>query len=203
MNKLILASASPRRRELLEGLGLKFDIIVSNEEENIDKSLPPELYTGELALLKATAVAKRILERKKQIIIAADTVVYLEDEILEKPKDAPDAFNMIKRLSGKTHQVYTGLCVMRICDGTTVTRSIKTDVKFKTLSDEVIKQYISTMEYSDKAGGYAIQGKGAVLVEGIYGDYFNVVGLPLSALADVLRDEFGIDIFDKELVYES
>lgn len=203
MNKLILASASPRRRELLEGLGLRFDIIVSNEEEKTDKELPPKLYVGELALIKAAAVAKQITDRKKQIIISADTIVCLGDEILTKPKDNEDAFNILKKLSGKTHCVYTGICVMRLSDALTVTKSVKTEVVFKELDDETIRKYIGTGECSDKAGAYGIQGKGSVLVKEIHGDYFNVVGLPLTVLSDVLKDEFDIDIFDKELMYES
>lgn len=203
MNKFILASASPRRRELLEGLGLKFDIIVSNEEENINKNLSPDLYTSELAMLKAAAVAKHISDRKKQIIISADTVVCLDNTILEKPINADDAFNMLKELSGRTHLVYTGICVMRLADAKTVTKSIKTEVTFKQLSDDTINRYIATGEPLDKAGAYGIQGKGGVLVEKIDGEYSNVVGLPISALYDVLKNEFDIDIFDKELVYES
>lgn len=203
MNKLILASASPRRRELLEGIGLKFDILVSNEEENIDKKLPPELYVSEIALLKAAAVAKEITDRKNQIIISADTIVCLDNEIMTKPKDEEDAFNILKKLSGRTHCVYTGICVMRMSDAATATKSVKTEVVFKTLDDETIKKYIQTGECRDKAGAYGIQGKGSVLVKEIHGDYFNVVGLPITALADVLKDEFDIDIFDKEFMYES
>ena len=203
MDKFILASASPRRRELLENLGLKFNIIVSNEEENIDKNLSPDLYTSELAMLKAAAVAKHISDRKGQIIISADTVVCLDNIILEKPKDSDDAFNMLKKLSARTHSVFTGVCVMRLADAKTVTRSIKTEVTFKELSDDTIKRYIATGEQLDKAGGYGIQGKGGVLVEKINGEYSNVVGLPISALYDIFKNEFDIDIFDKELVYES
>ena len=198
MERIILASASPRRRELLEQLGIKFDIVVSTEtEENIDKSLPPEAYTSELALLKAAAVGKKLTElnRKNSIIIAADTVVYFEGKILGKPKNDVDARNMLKMLSDNRHEVYTGICVMRLKDAYTVSRSVKTSVKFKSLTDAMIDGYIRTQEPADKAGAYGIQGMGAVLVEEINGDYFNVVGLPLSCLYDILKNEFDVDIF--------
>lgn len=198
MEKIILASASPRRRELLEQLGLKFDIVVSNEDEkNADKNLPPEAYTSELALLKACAVGKKLAEmnRKNCIVIAADTIVYYNGEILGKPNNDEDARKMLKMLSNNTHEVYTGVCVMRMSDAYTVSKSIKTTVKFKTITDEMIERYIRTQEPADKAGAYGIQGRGAVFVEEIKGDYFNVVGLPLSALYDILKKEFDIDIF--------
>lgn len=194
MEKIVLASASPRRRELLEQIGIKFDIVVSNEpEDEIDKSLSPENYTSELALMKACNVAKKLTgtKRKDSLIIAADTVVYSDGKILGKPKDSDDAFRILKSLSGKAHEVYTGICVMRLTDGYATSKSIKTTVKFKKLTDKTIKAYIKTGEPADKAGAYGIQGRGAVLVEEICGDYFNVVGLPLSALYDVLISEFG------------
>ncbi len=194
MEKIVLASASPRRRELLEQIGIKFDIVVSNEpEDEIDKSLSPENYTSELALMKACNVAKKLTgtKRKDSLIIAADTVVYSDGKILGKPKDSDDAFRILKSLSGKAHEVYTGICVMRLTDGYATSKSIKTTVKFKELTDKTIKAYIKTGEPADKAGAYGIQGRGAVLVEEICGDYFNVVGLPLSALYDVLISEFG------------
>lgn len=194
MEKIVLASASPRRRELLEQIGIKFDIVVSNEpEDEIDKSLSPENYASELALMKACNVAKKLTgtKRKDSLIIAADTVVYSDGKILGKPKDSDDAFRILKSLSGKAHEVYTGICVMRLTDGYATSKSIKTTVKFKELTDKTIKAYIKTGEPADKAGAYGIQGRGAVLVEEICGDYFNVVGLPLSALYDVLISEFG------------
>ena len=198
MEKIILASASPRRRELLEQIGLEFDIVVSTDsEENIDKTLPPDIYTAELAIFKATSVAKKLNEigRKKCVIIAADTIVYHNGNILGKPKNKSDAVNMLKALSGSCHEVYTGICVMRLDDGFMVSKSVKSDVYFKVLTDEMINAYINTREYADKAGAYGIQGMGAVLVDKIKGDYFNIVGLPLSALYDVLTNEFNFDVF--------
>ena len=194
MEKIVLASASPRRRELLEQIGIKFDIVVSNEpEDEIDKNLSPENYTSELALMKACNAAKKLTgtKRRNSLIIAADTVVYSDGIILGKPKDKEDAFGILKGLSGKTHEVYTGVCVMRLSDGYAVSESVKTSVVFKNLPDSMIKRYIETGEPMDKAGAYGIQGKGAVLVKEINGDYFNVVGLPVSTLYDMLVSEFG------------
>lgn len=197
MDRLILASASPRRRELLENIGLKFDIIVSSEnEENIDDTLPPKLYTSELAVLKANSVAKKLIEegRQKGIIISADTVVYLDEKILGKPKNKEDAFLMLNSLSGRIHSVYTGICVLRLNDGFMVSESVRTDVKFKDIDDNLIRKYIGTNEPMDKAGAYGIQGIGSLLVEKIDGDYFNVVGLPVSTLCEILKKEFNVDI---------
>ena len=195
MADFILASASPRRKELLGRLGIDFDIIVSEADESaIPKDIPVKLYVQELAMLKAAATAKQVLKNKKAYVIAADTVVTLDGEVLGKPKDAEDAFNILKSLSGREHEVYTGICVMRIKDAKTVCRAVKTDVRFKELTDEKIRVYIAPGEPMDKAGAYGIQGIGAVLVDGISGDYFNVVGLPLAALSDVLEKEFDIEI---------
>ncbi len=199
MRKFILASASPRRRELLEQIGMDFDIVVAPiDESGIDKNMTPDLFTGVLSMYKAAAVAKVLREegRSKEIIIAADTIVYLDGKILGKPKNSEDAKLMLKNLSGKDHEVYTGLCVMRIKDGYSVSRSVKTTVSFKELSDSEIDAYIKTNEPDDKAGAYAIQGKGSAFVKGISGDYFNVVGLPLSELYDILKNEFQIELFN-------
>ncbi len=201
MRKFILASASPRRRELLEQLGINFDIMVAPiDESGIDKAMAPDLYTGVLSMYKAAAVAKVLREqgRTKEIVIAADTIVYLDGKILGKPTDDNDAKRMLMELSGKEHEVYTGLCVMRIKDGYSVSRSVKTIVSFKDLSEEEIDAYIKTGEPSDKAGAYAIQGKASAFIKSITGDYFNVVGLPLSELYDILKNEFDIKLFIKE-----
>lgn len=199
MKKFILASASPRRKELLEQLGLEFDILVAPvDESGIDKNMSPDLYTGVLAMYKAAAAAKALREsgRTRKLVIAADTIVYSDGEILGKPKNQDDAVRMLKLLSGRKHEVYSGLCVMRIKDGYSVSRSVKTTVSFKDLSEEEIEAYVNTGEPFDKAGAYAIQGKASVFVSGISGDYNNVVGLPLSELYDILKNEFNIEIFD-------
>lgn len=194
MKEYVLASASPRRREILDNLGIDFDIVISNaNEDKIDKnSMPINLYVQELALIKAAAAAEVLNRGKnnKSIIISADTVVCCDNKILGKPKNKEDAFNMLSMLSGRSHEVYSGICVMRMSDGFAVADYEKTSVTFKKLSPDTIKRYIETNEPMDKAGAYAIQGKGAVLIEKLNGDYFNVVGLPVSKLADVLKKDF-------------
>lgn len=195
MSEIILASASPRRRELMENMGLGFTVMVSDaDESSVDSSVPPEIYVQELALLKAAAVAKSVIENKEAIVISADTIVVNDGMILGKPKDEEDARNMLSTLSGKMHKVYTGFCVMRLADAFTVCKNVCTEVVFKKLSEEKIERYIKTSEPNDKAGSYAIQGFGAMLIEKINGDYFNVVGLPVSELADVLETEFGFEL---------
>lgn len=194
--QLILASASPRRREILENLGLKFLVVESKADETSVKSdgiLVP-VYVQELALLKAADCLKRIVSKREMLIISADTVVSIDDEILGKPKTQEDAFSMLKRLSGKTHKVYTGFCVMRSSDAKSVCGFSETEVTFKDLTDAEIISYIKTNEPMDKAGAYGIQGLGALLVCKISGDYLNVVGLPVSALSDVLKSEFDYNI---------
>ena len=195
MIDFILASGSPRRKELLELMGLEFKVIVSQaDEDSVSKDLKPELYVQELALLKASATAKEVLRNKNAVIISADTIVTLDGQILGKPKDEDDAFNMLSKLSGREQEVYTGYCVMRISDGKAVCGKVRTKVKFKDLSDDKIRGYINSGEPMDKAGAYGIQGLGSLLIEKIDGDYFNVVGLPISALADTLEDEFDIKL---------
>lgn len=194
MTELILASASPRRRELMENMGLDFRVIVSEaDEESVDKCVPPEIYVQELALIKAAAAAKTIIKNKNAIVISADTIVVNNGKIIGKPKDKEDAVQMLSSLSGKSHFVYTGFCVMRLSDAKTVCKSVATEVIFKTLSQDKIKNYVNTGEPMDKAGAYGIQGLGAMLVEKINGDYFNVIGLPISELGEVLETEFMID----------
>lgn len=196
MYRFILASQSPRRKELLENIGTEFEVIVSDADESSvsGDGITPGLYVRELALIKAAATAKKVLKDKKAVIIAADTIVTLDGKILGKPKDDNSAREMLSSLSGRKHEVYTGYCVMRVKDGYTVCKSVKTDVYFKELTQEKINAYIATGEPSDKAGSYGIQGIGGLLVEKIDGDYTNVVGLPVSALADTLESEFDINI---------
>ncbi len=196
MAEFILASASPRRKELLSLITEKFDVIVSDaDEDSVSKDIPVMLYVQELALLKAAATAKAVLKRKDAIIIAADTIVTLDGKILGKPNGEDGAFKMLKSLSGRMHEVYTGYCIMRMSDGKTVCNSVRTEVEFKELTDEKIRGYIATSEPMDKAGAYGIQGFGSKLVKGINGDYFNVVGLPVSAICDTLEKEFEIETF--------
>lgn len=173
--KIILASASPRRKELLALAGIEYEVIVSQCEETLPDGITPDKAVEELARQKAEDVFSR---NNDALIIAADTVVALGNTILGKPKDEEDAFNMLSSLSGRRHTVFTGVCI-RTKDKTDIFH-VATQVEFYDLTEKEIKDYIATKEPMDKAGAYGIQGKGFVLVKGIHGDYFNVVGLPLA-----------------------
>ncbi len=197
MKKIILASASPRRRELLQNLGVRFDIVISDADEgSVSQDIAPQLYVQELALLKASASAKRLDKSIfcDTLVISADTIVVSEGKILGKPEDKEAAKKMLKCLSGHTHQVMTGICIFRVKDGFSVCDCVTTDVTFKELADDVINDYVKSGESLDKAGAYGIQGLGSVLCEKIDGDYFNVVGLPVSRLYDILKNEFDFNI---------
>jgi len=182
--KIILGSASPRRKELLERMGLTFEVIPSKGEEIITKKIPSEIVT-ELAQQKARAVLRGLTERDRDLlIIGADTIVAYGHQILGKPADEEDAYRMLQTLSGKTHQVYTGVCLFRVNpDGCTEHLFYeKTDVTFYPLTDREIWEYIRTGDSMDKAGAYGIQGIFAKYVREIHGDYNNVVGLPIARL---------------------
>lgn len=190
MKKVILASASPRRRELLDQVNIEYQLCPSTIEEQITSSLPREVVES-LASQKALDVAGRMLETDdKRIVLGADTVVAFEDQILGKPVDDADAVRMLQMLSGHTHQVYTGVCLVKNVGGRLENQcfSVCTNVRMYPLTKEQIKWYVSTKEPADKAGAYGIQGLGAVLVEAIEGDYNNVVGLPLSKVWHTLED---------------
>ncbi len=178
---LILASGSPRRRELLSLITDEFEILVSGCDEFVPEGTPAEKVPAILAEQKALAVAKL---RPEDTVIGSDTVVVLNDEIFGKPKDKVHAHAMLKALSGKKHFVYTGVAVAE--KGEVRSFVQKTEVEFYELSDETIEKYIATGEPMDKAGAYGIQGKGSVLVKGIVGDYFNVMGLPVAETARFL-----------------
>lgn len=199
MKKIILASASPRRQEILKNLGIDFEVSVSDADESkIDKnSVPVSIYVQELALLKATAVAERIKNRNA-IIISADTVVCLDGKILGKPKDEENAKEMLRFLSGKCHSVFTGVCVMDAKTLKSVCAREESKVYFKELSDSRIEDYVKTGEPLDKAGGYAVQGLGGMLVEKTEGDFLNIIGLPANRLCDILEAEFEFDIFKEQ-----
>lgn len=188
----ILASASPRRREILNEAGVMHTVKPSDADENISIALPPEKYVMELALLKGAAVAKDA--QKNDIIISADTIVVSDGEIMGKPRDFDDALKMLTKLSGKWHSVLTGYCVIKGSDGEASVKYEETRVKFREITEKEAMHYIRSGECMDKAGAYGIQGKGRLLVERIDGDYFNVVGLPICALAKMLKDDFGIEI---------
>lgn len=179
---MILASASPRRKELLALAGFDFQIETAAVEETYDPTLPPEQIVMHLAAVKSAPVAAR---HPDETVIGADTVVVLDEAILGKPHSTDEAKAMLRRLSGRVHQVYTGVCLRR---GEKVVRfAACTLVHFKVLTEEEIAAYVATGEPMDKAGAYGVQGRGCVLVEGIEGDYFNVVGLPVSRLYDEIK----------------
>jgi len=188
--KIILASKSPRRIELLKLLKIDFEVIPSNIDENISEK-DPKLLAEKLSYLKAMSI------KKDGVVLAADTVVTLDKEIFGKPRDYKDAFRMLKSLSGKWHTVITGVTIKFIDE--VITFSEKTNVKFKNLSKELIEFYINTAKPFDKAGGYGIQELGSVLVEKIEGDYFNVVGLPISKVWDILWDRGIIDASKRKI----
>lgn len=187
--RIILASASPRRRELIENLKIDFEVRTADCEEITVPGERPEDTVKRLSLTKARCVAE--LEGDDAVVIGADTVVAIDGKILGKPADEHEAAEMLKLLSGRTHRVYTGLAV--IGGGKTVNEYVETEVKFYDLTDSQIKRYIATGEPMDKAGAYGIQKYGSLLVEEIRGDYFNVVGLPVGRLDRVLREDFGIE----------
>lgn len=189
--KLILASGSPRRIELLKKLGCKFRVIPSKVEEKINPSLSPTENARRISCLKALDVASKISEG---IVIAADTVVVLNRKILGKPKNKKEARAMLQKLSAKEHRVITGIAVVDVKTKAIKQSAVTTKVKFRKLNQNLIEKYIKSGEPQDKAGAYGIQGKGALLVESIKGDYFNVVGLPLNAL-DQLLEKFGMSLF--------
>ncbi len=175
---VILASGSPRRKELMSHITDEFTVMVSDADESILDGQSVEETVKNLALAKAQAVKSKCKET--DIIISADTVVACDGKILGKPCDEKEAFSMLKSLSGRTHSVFTGVCITK-GDKTSVFAQ-KTLVEFYELSDEEINTYIATGDPFDKAGGYGIQSKGAVLVRGIQGDYFNVVGFPVAEI---------------------
>ena len=186
--RIILASQSPRRRELLERMGIRdFEVLPARGEELADPSLPPAELVEELSQRKCAEVAAL---RPGGLVIGADTVVSIDGQVLGKPRDRAEAERMLRALSGRQHTVYTGVTVLY--NGTEETGSERTSVRFRPLTDGDITRYIATGEPMDKAGAYGIQGYGSVLVEGISGDYYNVMGLPVCRLARMLA-RFGVD----------
>ena len=190
--EIILASKSPRRREILEHMGLKVKVIDSKtDESSVFLSEPGEL-TERLSLIKAGAVLSEAGENS--LIVASDTVVCAKGRILGKPRDRDNALDMLRLLSGATHSVVSGLAV--IYNGHAVTAHETTLVKFRELTMKEIERYVDSGDPFDKAGGYGIQDSASVFIERIEGDYFNVVGLPVCRLFSVMRDSFGLDFFD-------
>jgi septum formation protein len=188
--KIVLASGSPRRSELLKMIGIEgFSVIPDDSEEEITPGLSPELTVCKIALQKATNVSQ--LCGDDDIIIAADTLVYLDGTPISKPENTDEAAAMLRALSGRRHTVYTGVALVR--GEVHITGAESTDVYFRDISDREISAYIKTGEPMDKAGAYGAQGRGAVFVERVEGEFFNVMGLPLCRLSVMLRS-FGIFI---------
>lgn len=208
--RIILGSASPRRRELLEQIGLEFEIVVSDAREHY-KSTRPEDIVRELALMKAEHVAKEVERREKEraeqasiprletgevhlcnvVILGADTIVVRDGQILGKPSDEEEAFSMLKSLQGRMHQVYTGVAVLNF-DGSgslrTISHAEETKVYVHEMTDEEIRRYIAAGESMDKAGAYGVQGRFAAYIDRIEGDYYNVVGLPVAYLYHTVKE---------------
>lgn len=193
MKDIILASSSKRREEILNRYNIKFETIKSNIIENIDKGDCPKELVMSLAFRKAYSVAKG---NPKSIVIGADTIVTYKNEILSKPRDREDAFRMLSLLSGKIHEVMTGISIINLETNQKVVDFETTKVKFRCLNEEIINTYIDTKEPFDKAGSYGIQGIGALLVEKINGCYLNVVGLPIVKLDELFDEFFNIKIMN-------
>lgn len=185
--ELVLASASPRREMLLRQIGLDFEIEPSGVEEPLPEGIPAEVLSERLAMEKAKLVAS---QRSSGLVIGADTIVVLDGTVLGKPASVREAEDMLRQLSGREHQVITGVAVVDATTGRSRSDHVSTAVRFANLDDRTIARYVASGEPVDKAGAYAIQGLGALLVESISGCYSNVVGLPLRRLVELLR-EFG------------
>jgi septum formation protein len=190
MKPILLASTSPRRKELLEKIGLKFQIVSSDYEEDMKQGIKQK--PDELAITLSAGKAKVVaLRYANHIVIAADTFVVLENELLGKPHTGAEAAKMLKKISGKEITVVTGFTIMETPENKIISEAVETKVYIKDLTDDEIAAYVKTGEPLDKAGAFAVQGIGALIVKKIDGDFFNVVGLPLFQLAERLKD-FGI-----------
>ncbi len=188
MKTIVLASASPRRKEILSLTDLRFRVEPSRYEEILDDRVNPHVLAKRLSLEKARAVAGKY---RNALIISADTFIVFRKKLLGKPHTSAEARKMLILLNGKSHSVITGYTVLDTLTGKKITRSVETKVWFKKMNEQEINAYVATKEPLDKAGAYAIQGKGAVLIKKIEGDYLNVVGLPLFDLSNSLK-KFGI-----------
>ena len=185
-----MASASPRRKELLEQIGLSFMVEPSNYQESMSLELEPHELAKSLSLEKARLVARN---HRNALVIAADTFIVFEGKILGKSRTETEAKEMLETMSGKPHSVITGFTIIDTDSNKTVSRAVETRVHLRKLSSNEIDAYVTSKEPLDKAGAYAIQGLGSAIVESIEGDYSNVIGLPLSALTESLK-EFGVHV---------
>ena len=193
--QIVLASASDRRKELLQRLGIEFKVMISDfNEESVDFDGDCSKYVQTLATGKVLDISKNLQDKSGKIIIGCDTVVSINHEVLGKPKDKRDAFLMLKKLSGKEHQVYSGITLLNTENKKIISDFQCTRVIFSELKDEIINWYIETGEPMDKAGSYGIQGYAGSFVKEIHGCYYNVVGLPLNKLSFMLRD-MGVNLY--------
>lgn len=191
---LILASSSPRRQELIMSLKLPVHIHASDVDESVEEQWSPEEIVEQLAYRKAAETAQQLKSAHNSgIVIGSDTIVVLDGQILGKPIDAEEAKRMLQKLQGKTHQVFSGVACIDLASGIELIRHRMTRVSMKILTTSQINHYVQSGEPMDKAGSYAIQGLGALLIDQIEGCYFNVVGLPLSLLSDMLA-ELGTEV---------
>jgi septum formation protein len=181
--RLILASASPRRRELLSQLGVAFDVVVAKVTEHEEEATDPRVMVAHNAALKADWVAAR---NPDALVLGADTTVFIDGAALNKPRDGAEARAMLRRLSGRTHTVFTGLAVRCARDGLRIDEGVASEVTFRTLDDAVIEAYLAKVHTLDKAGGYAIQEHGELIVEGYRGSMTNIVGLPIESTKQIL-----------------
>ncbi|MFW6264862.1 MAG: Maf family protein [Bacillota bacterium] len=196
MKRLVLASRSPRRMELLNMLGFEFTIVPGNVKEEKFSNLPPVDMVKKLAEAKAKDILSLVEET---VVIAADTIVLLDDIILGKPSNREEAISILSKIQGKKHQVFTGFAVYDTVSDNLIVDYDKTDVFMRSISDAEIRAYVATGEPMDKAGAYGIQGIGGIFVEKIIGSYFTVMGLPIHRLIPILND-FNIKIFTSSLL---
>ncbi len=198
MPKFILASNSPRRRELLAMLGMEFEVVVSDCDENVEKEMTPRELVCELAMRKARSVADSLGFDGDFIVIGADTVVSEGGRILGKPKDREDAKQTFLSLSERENSVFSGIALVGRINGRehSVSDAVETRVIFGRVSERDAEFYASTGEGLDKAGSYAVQGIGGFFVDALYGDYYNVVGLPIARLRSLLKEEFSLEACD-------
>jgi septum formation protein len=182
-NRLILASASPRRRELLSQLGIPFDVVVADVTEHEDPDTDPKVMVAHNAALKADWVSRR---HPDAIVLGADTTVFLDAKAINKPADLAEARAMLRRLSGREHTVFTGVAVRRVSTGLRIDRGVSSQVQFKAFGDDVIEAYIRVVNTLDKAGAYSIQDSTDMIVAGYKGSFTNIMGLPMELTKQIL-----------------
>lgn len=192
--RLILASKSPRRKEILSHYIDDLTVVTNSVDETINENF--DIYTNLMSISrkKANGVAE---DYPKDIVLGSDTVVYFNEEILHKPKDRREAKNYLEKLSNNIHSVITSFTLINLSNNIIISDYVESKVKFNKLSSGIIDGYLNSLEWEGKAGGYAIQGKGAILVEEIIGDYFSVVGLPISKISKYLNKYFNIDLMEE------